>query len=105
MAIVDGTINTEAIYSTHRLMREMVTAFNDSKLEVAMITNSVRQNWVGAGRTEFDAQYRTVINKIEDFGESIQEIYNALVDSEKQYEETDVEIAQQFTMINEEATK
>ena len=99
--IVKGNINTEVIYNTHRLMREMITEFNNSKLEVAAITQLVRDNWVGAGRDAFDTQYRTVINKIEDFGESIQEIYDALVDSEMQYEEVDVSIAQQFIMVNE----
>lgn len=93
-----GTIDTEAIYRAHRIMREMVASFNESKRDVELITASVRENWVGVGRNAFESQYKTLINKIEDFGNTIKELYDALVEAEAKYEDADVDIHQQLEM-------
>ena len=52
----------------------------------------------GKGCNEFASQYNILIRKIEDFGDTLQEIYDALVDAEQAYEDADDSIRQEFAM-------
>ncbi|MCA1054927.1 WXG100 family type VII secretion target [Rossellomorea aquimaris] len=97
-AVVDGTIDTAKIYATHAQIKEIVHSFNDVNLEVSKITQKINENWVGKGRNEFETQYKLLIKKIDDFGETLKEIYDALVTSEADYEAADDQIRQQFNM-------
>jgi uncharacterized protein YukE len=100
--IVDGTINTEQIYATHSQIKEIVESYNNVNLEVSQITQKVKENWVGKGRNEFESQYKLLIGKIDDFGETLKELYDALVQAEADYEKLDDEMRQQLVMAMEE---
>lgn len=91
-----GTIDTEAIYRTHRVMRDLVDKFNDSMTNVNTISNTVLENWVGSGRNAFESQYKLLIKKIDDFGDTIKTLYDALVESETKFEDADLEMHQQL---------
>ena len=97
-AIVDGNIDTSKIYATHRQIKEIVDSYKDVNLEVSQITKKIKENWVGKGRNEFESQYNLLIRKIDDFGDTLQEIYDALVQAEAEYETTDDGLRQQFVM-------
>ena len=88
------TIDTKKIYETHAQIKEIVMAYKDVNLKVNTITQRVKENWVGSGCNE----YKLLIRKIDDFGETLQEIYDALVHAEVQYETADDKIRQQFAM-------
>lgn len=62
------------------------------------ITSEVNENWVGSGNNEFQSQYRLLISKIDDFGDTLQEIYDELVKAEASYEDTDDDIRQDYKM-------
>ncbi len=98
VAIVDGTIETALIKAAHTQIKEIATSYKDVMLEVEMITQKVRENWVGVGRNEFESQYNILIRKIEDFGDALQDVYDALVDSESHYMETDESKRQDYIM-------
>ena len=96
--LCSGTINTQAIYATHAQIKKIVEAYKNVNLEVSEITLKIKENWVGTGRNEFESQYNILISKIEDFGDTLLEIYEALVQSEADYESTDDEMRQQYKM-------
>ena len=96
--ICGGNINTGRIYETHRQIKVIVDSYKEVNLKVNDITAELRDNWVGAGRNEFESQYNILIRKIEDFGDILQEIYNALVNAEASYEDADDDIRQDFVM-------
>lgn len=100
-AIVDGNIDTAKIYATHQQIKEIVEAYKEVNFEVAQITNKVKENWVGEGRDEFQSQYNLLIKKIDDFGDTLLDIYEALVESEAEYETSDDGLRQQFVMAME----
>ncbi len=95
---VKGNINSGTIYNTHTQIKALVESYKEVNLEVERITQTVRENWVGKGRNEFESQYNILIKKIDDFGDTLQEIYDALVDAEAQYEDTDDSIRQDYVM-------
>lgn len=96
--VAAGTIDTKAIYDTHAQIKDIVLSYKDMNLKVSRITSEVRENWVGKGRNEFEAQYNFLIRKIEDFGDTLQEIYDALVEAEAAYEDQDDSIRQAYVM-------
>lgn len=93
---IEGTINTGDIYNTHTKIKSIVDKYKDINVRVNTITKIVNENWVGKGQTEFESQYKLLINKIDDFGDTLSEIYNALVEAEAAYEEKDDSLRQNF---------
>lgn len=96
--ICEGKIDTGQINDTHSVIREIVEEYNEINLEVSRITQTVRENWVGKGRNEFESQYNMLISKVEDFGETLKDIYSALVKAEAEYEESDDKVRQKYAM-------
>ena len=94
--ICDGNIDTAKIYETHRQIKEIVESYKKVNLEVATITNKIKENWVGKGRNEFESQYNLLIKKIEDFGDTLLDIYDALVEAEAEFETSDDGLRQEF---------
>ena len=94
--IEKGSIDTEKIYNTHRQIKEIVEAYKNVNYEVSSITTRVKESWVGEGSTEFQSQYNLLIKKIDDFGETLQDIYDALVQAEAEYETSDDGLRQEF---------
>lgn len=100
--ICDGNIDTEKIYETHRQIKEIVECYKNVNLEVSQITKKIKENWVGKGRNEFESQYNLLIRKIDDFGDTLTDIYEALVEAEAEYETSDDGLRQQFVMAIQE---
>lgn len=93
-----GTINTAMIYDTHRQIKTIVESYKVVNEKVRKITAEVNANWSGEGHNEFQSQYENLIGKIEDFGDTLKEIYDALVEAEAKLEDTDDDIRQDFVM-------
>lgn len=91
-----GTINTGSIYNTHRQIKKIVDAYSSLNKEVSDVTETILDDWVGYGRNEFETQYSLLMAKIDDFGDVLYEIYDALVEAEAEYEELDDETRQSF---------
>lgn len=100
--VVSGKIHTDAINATHSKIKEIVNSFTEINQEVHDITNIVKENWVGEGRNEFQSQYERLITKIDDFGDTLLDIYEALVKAEAEYATTDDSLRQDFVMAMEE---
>ncbi len=99
--IHDGTIETERIYEAHRQVKKIVDSYKNVNLEVYQVTKKILENWIGEGRDEFESQYNCLIKKIDDFGDTLQDIYDALVEAEAEYEVTDDSIRKDFVKVIE----
>ena len=96
--MVKGTIEVQYINNAHSKIKNIVTRFNQAKVEVNEITNELKQNWVGDGRDEFESQYELLMSKIGDFSDALDEIYDALVEAEASYQTTDDNVRQGYVM-------
>ena len=96
--MISGTIDTNEIYNTHVQIKALVASYKEINKSVAEITAVVNENWVGKGHDEFESQYELLIGKIDDFGDALQDIYDALVDAEASYEKQDDSLRQEFVM-------
>ena len=90
------TIMTEKINAAHTQISKIVERYKIINSEVAKTTEKVKENWVGEGRTEFESQYNLLICKIDDFGDTLKDIYDALVNAEAEYESTDDGLRKEF---------
>lgn len=94
--IVNGNIHGEKIKATHQQIRTIVDEYKNINSRVAKITKTVKENWIGEGKNEFETQYEFLIKRIDDFGDTLQDIYDALVEAEVSYDTADDELRQGF---------
>lgn len=94
--MIDDTINTDDIYKTHQQIKKIVESYKEVNKRVDKITRTVNENWVGLGQIEFESQYNILIKKIDDFGDTLQDIYDALIDAEAAYETQDDNLRKDF---------
>lgn len=73
-SVVSGTIETEKIQRAHETIKQLVSEYKDVNFKVEEITHQVKENWVGKGLNEFEHQYKTLIKKIDDFGDTLIDI-------------------------------
>ena len=96
VVMIDGSINSAVIFEAHTKIKQIVESYKEVNIRVNTITKNVNENWVGKGQTEFESQYNLLIKKIDDFGDTLQDIYEALVEAEASYEEQDDSLRKDF---------
>lgn len=96
--LTQGTIQTEMIAQARDTMQQIVERFKEAKETVADVKTYVGQNWVGEGRNEFETQYSLLISKVSDIGDSLDEMFKALVEAEAKYQEADEGYHQEMVM-------
>lgn len=94
--MVSGSINSKDIFDTHDKIKKIVESYNETNTKVNEITKTINESWVGTGQTEFESQYNLLIKKIDDFGDTLKDIYDALVKAEAAYGGQDDEIRKDF---------
>lgn len=97
-SVVSGTIETEKIQRAHETIKQLVSEYKDVNFKVEEITHQVKENWVGKGLNEFEHQYKTLIKKIDDFGDILIDIYEALVQAQGEYDTADDNMRQAYKM-------
>lgn len=98
-----GTIETEKIGAARAKMLEILNKFRTVQGDLDTTKKNLCEDWVGEGRNEFQTQYQLLISKVSDIGDSLDEMYNALVEAEASYGDTDSEIRQGVVMSFQEA--
>ena len=65
---------------------------------ISTTTNDLLDSWYGEGRTEFEKDYSTVYQQLSDISDIMYDLYDALVDADATYIQTDEELAKGMTM-------
>lgn len=99
--VVSGHIEESDIQAAIQEMTTIALSYREIQERVNSTTRTVKQNWVGKGRTAFESQYNILIRKIEDFGDTLEEICDSLIEADKQYQETDNTMSRSYTKIKE----
>lgn len=101
--LTSGTIQTVTIAEARQTMKDILEKFIVSKGKVADLRGKLAEDWVGQGRNEFETQYTLLISKVSDIGDTLGEMYQALVDAEAAYGETDDGFHQDVIMSMQES--
>lgn len=99
--IVSGHIDEENIKAAIDEMTAIALSYREIQDKVNETTRTVQQNWVGKGRDEFETQYSILIRKIEDFGDTLEEICDSLIDAEAEYQKADNTMGRSYTKTRE----
>lgn len=100
------TIETAKINAAHTQIKTIVDAYGVINKTINETTRKANENWVGKGNNEFQSQYKLLISKIDDFGDTLQEMYEALVQAEADYEAADNSLGIEYSMsIGEDINK
>ena len=94
---VAGTIKVDAIKSTREQVEKIVTRYGEINKEVAELKAEICNNWVGKGRSEYESQYEILISKIDDFGDTLVDIYNALIEAQAEYDLQDQSLQKELS--------
>lgn len=97
------TIDEQAIDDARQKMQELAISFGDTKVRINEITTQLLDNWVGKGRTEFATQYDLLIGKVDDIGDSLDDMNDALIEAQAAYQETDQAFHREVSMSLEDA--
>lgn len=93
-----GKIDTKAIYDVHRKVKELCLSYQDINRKVKAEMEKVNAVWSGSAKKDFDRQYSALIQKVDDFSDMLYELYDALVNAEVIYEQTDAELRTQMAL-------
>lgn len=96
--LTSGVIKTVGIAAAREQMFAIMQRFMNVKDSVNKTRQTLCDDWVGEGRNEFEVQYRLLISKVDDIGQNLEEMYQALVDAEATYQEGDASLNQEIVM-------
>lgn len=99
--IVSGHIEESDIQAAIEEMTAIALSYREIQEKVNSTTRTVKENWVGKGRVAFESQYNILIRKIEDFGDTLEEICDSLIEADKQYQKADNEMSRSYTKTKE----
>ncbi len=91
-------LDVEGITDAAKAFRDRIDRFDQCVIRMDRATNRVLQNWVGAGRNQFETQMDLMKRQLDDISEGLYDIYHALVDSEAGYIDEDEAVAKQFSI-------
>lgn len=91
ITIGKGMVNVAAIEDARKKLEKLVETYYDINRRVNDTTTKVKENWKGKGANEFEVQYQNLINKIDDFGVILKEVFENLVNAEIAYSTVDEE--------------
>ena len=87
--IVSGHIEESDIQAAIKKIQEVAMSYKEIRNTVDQTTRTAKQNWVGKGRDAFENQYDILICKIKDFGDTLDEICDGLINADAAYQEAD----------------
>jgi WXG100 family type VII secretion target len=88
---------TWGLQNTASKFKSGIKEFDNCVTEMHTITNELFSSWEGEGKNQFETQYSLMKKKLDDISDTLYDIYDALVDSEKTYIDADEEAAKQIS--------
>lgn len=101
MSYSTGTVNyldTKKFDSTIAAFKSGIEEYNSIKSDMEKTTNTLFNNWQGKGKTQFEKDYTTIYQQLNDIADIMYELYEALIDAEAAYIQADEEAAKMLTI-------
>lgn len=91
-------LDTKYFKETRKRLETGIGQYNEMKKDLGHTTEKLLLNWRGKGKTEFEKEYRILMQQLTDIADLMYELRDNLIDSEANYIEVDLAIAKQLTM-------
>jgi WXG100 family type VII secretion target len=91
-------LETQKLLDAANTVKDSIAEYKAIIQKIDKKTRDLLLDWYGEGKTEFEKDYSTIYKQLTDISEVMYDLYDALVDSDASYIQTDEEIAKGFTM-------
>lgn len=89
-------LESQALITAAKQFDDFVKNFNQYIKDINSVTDELLLSWHGEGRTEFEKDYSTIYRQLKDISDVLYELYDALIDADATYVQTDEDIAKSF---------
>lgn len=96
-----GTVNhldTKGFNDAIEAFKNGIEEYNSIKADVSKTTKALFFNWQGKGKKQYESDYTTIYQQLNDIADIMYELYDSLVDAKALYIQADVEAAKLLTM-------
>lgn len=91
-------LDTEKFANTISTLKKSIAEYNDIKNEIKVTTDTLFEDWIGEGKTQFQKDYATLFRQLTDIADIMYELYDTLVEAEATYIKADEEAAKLLTI-------
>lgn len=91
-------LESQKLLDAANSINECIKEYNGIIKRITNTTNDLLGSWYGEGKTEFEKDYTTIYQQLSDISDIMYDLYDALVDADATYVQTDEEIAKGITM-------
>lgn len=100
MAKIKGVqyLDTQQLLNAANQINNYLEDYKDIIKEISNTTNNLLDSWYGEGKTEFEKDYSTIYQQLSDISDIMYDLYEALVDADATYVQTDEEIGKAMMM-------
>lgn len=91
-------LESQKLLDAANTINECIKEYNEIIKRITNTTNDLLGSWYGEGKTEFEKDYTTIYQQLSDISDIMYDLYDALVDADATYVQTDEEIAKGMTM-------
>ena len=91
-------LESQKLLDAANSINECIKEYNGIIKRITNTTNDLLGSWYGEGKTEFEKDYTTIYQQLSDISDIMYDLYDALVDADPTYGQTDEEIAKGMTM-------
>lgn len=97
MAIVTY-LDSQKLLDAANTLDACIADYVDLVKRISQETQALLNEWHGKGKEEFDKDYTTIYRQLSDISDVMYELYDALVDADATYVQTDEDIAKGITI-------
>lgn len=90
------SIDTRCFKATQDTFKTAIDNFQAERENIQTTTNNLLEVWQGEARNTFESKYDLFSDKMKDLQDVLTDFYNALLDAEMAYRETDEELGKEI---------
>lgn len=100
MAKIEGVqyLDSQQLLDAANSIDACLKEYKEIIKKISTSTNTLLDSWYGEGKDEFEKDYSTIYQQLSDISDIMYDLYDALVDADATYVQTDEEIAKGMTM-------
>lgn len=98
MAIGVEYLDTQKLLDAANELDSCIEQYKNIIKSITSMTDSLLDDWYGEGKKEFEKDYSTIYQQLTDISDIMYDLYDALVDADATYVQTDEDIAKSITM-------
>lgn len=90
-------LETQKLVDAANAINRHIATYNTIIRDISNITNTLLFSWHGEGKTEFEKDFSTIYQQLSDISDIMYDLYDAIVDADATYVQTDEDIAKGIT--------